>query len=449
MDRLPPGPRSKTLTTLAWIRDPLGFLHHCLRRYGDPFTLRYWTFGTVVVTTTPEGIQEIATAPPETFASNLAVAGGPLFGDYSIFLMDGARHRRERALLMPPWHGARLKAYGQVVREIALRHARAWQPGLAFRMYETTQAISREVIIRAIFGAQHPERVQVFTDALRTYVLAFSPWLAYFTASRRVFGGLGPWTRFTRARARLERLTSEEVAARRKEPGAREDVLSLLLAACDEGGHAMTEQEVNDEVRSLLFAGYETVAIALAWAFYWIHRQPAVSHRLQAELRPLGPAPQPDALAQLPYLSAICDEALRLNPPVPGFTRKLKHPFMLRGYEVPAGVNVAASILGAHRAPMRYPDPTHFRPERFLERTYTPFEYLPFGGGVRRCVGAAFAVYETKIALGSILAQHRLVLAEDEPVKLATRNFTHAPRGGLMMRYTGLVEVDTARQVGP
>jgi cytochrome P450 family 110 len=237
------------------------------------------------------------------------------------------------------------------------------------------------------------------------------------------------------------------MVARRQEPGPREDILSLLLAARYEDGRAMTEQEVNDEVRSLLFAGYETVAIALAWAFYWIHRQPAVSHRLQADLGPLGPTPRPDVLAQLSYLSAICDEVLRLNPPVPGFTRKLKHPFTLRSYDVPAGVNVAASILGAHRDSTRYPDPTHFRPERFLERTYTPFEYLPFGGGGRRCVGAAFAVYEMKIVLGSIVAQHRLVLTEDQPVKLATRNFTHAPRGGVTMRYTGLVDVDKAHQV--
>lgn len=184
---------------------------------------------------------------------------------------------------------------------------------------------------------------------------------------------------------------------------------------------------------TLLLAGHETVAIALAWAFYWLHRQPEVLQRLRAELRAMGHPPSPDALVQLPYLRAVCAEALRLYPVVGGITRRLRQPMTLRGYTVPAGIAVGAALPLIHLDPTRYPDPQRFHPERFLERTYSPYEYLPFGGGARRCVGAAFAVAEMKIVLGSLLAQYRFGLAEDTPVTPVPRTFTIGPKGGVRM----------------
>jgi cytochrome P450 family 110 len=172
-------------------------------------------------------------------------------------------------------------------------------------------------------------------------------------------------------------------------------------------------------------------------SFYWFHRQPDVALRLQAGLSALGRIPNPDDLVHLPYLSAVCDEALRLYPVVAAVTRRLREPLTLRGYPLPAGVAVRAAIALTHVDPALYPEPRRFRPERFLERTYTPFEYLPFGGGARRCVGAAFAVYEMKIVLGSILVQHQLRLAEDNPIQPRPRTFTIGPQGGVQMIYQG------------
>ena len=436
MSSLPPGPRSVTLQTIGFARDPFGALRKYARRYGDPFTLKLLT-GPIVLTATPEGIQELLTAPPQTFESNGAPFLAPLVGERSVLLLDGAAHKRERALLMPPFHGSRLKMFGQVIQDIALRRTAAWQPCQAFMMHAFTQAISLEVIIEAIFGVRHTERVQVFARIIPAYFQAFTSLLVYCPPLRRDFGGIGPWRRFKKIAGRVDQLLDEEITARRQEGGDGDDILSLLLAARYEDGSAMTDAELRDELRTLLLAGHETTAIALAWAFYWLHRQPDVAQCLQAELSALGRTPHPNDLVHLPYLSAVCDEALRLYPVVAAITRRLREPLTLRGYPLPAGVGVGAAIALIHGDPTLYSDPGRFRPERFLERKYTAFEYLPFGGGTRRCVGAAFAVYEMKIVLGSILAQHRFVLAEDGPVKPRPRTFTIGPRGGVQMIYQG------------
>ena len=439
MPNLPLGPRSATLQTIAFARDPVGTLHKYAHRYGDPFTLKLFT-GPIVLTGMPEGIQEIFTAPPQIFASNSVPFLAPLTGEHSVLMLDGAPHRRERALLMPPFHGARMKAYGALIQDIALRCAAAWQPGRPFMMQAFTQALSLEVIIKAVFGARHQEGVQRFSSTVPAYFRAFSPLLVYFPPLRRSFAGIGPWRRFTDVAARLEQLLSEEIAAHREDCTHRDDILSLLLAARYEDGNAMSHEALLDELKTLLLAGHETTAIALAWAFYWLHREPDVYDRLQAELRALGHPPDPDDLVQLPYLSAVCDEALRLYPVLGAITRRLRQPMTLCGHALPAGIAVGAAIALTHLDPRLYPDPRCFRPERFLARTYTPFEYLPFGGGARRCIGAAFAVYEMKIVLGSILAQNRLGLVDDKLLHPKPRTFTIGPPGGVRMIYHGPVE---------
>jgi cytochrome P450 family 110 len=439
MPNLPPGPRSAILQTLAFARDPFGTLQRYVDRYGDPFTLTLFS-GPTVLTGTPEGIQEILTAPPQTFTSNNRRFLAPLVGERSVLMLDGAPHRRERALLLPPFHGARLQAYGSLIQEIALRRAAAWRPGQPFVMQAFTQALSLEVIIRAVFGVQDEARVQQFARLIPAYFQAFTSWLVYVPPLRRPFGGLGSWSRFTTVAARFEQLLREEVAARRADGQDRDDILSLLLAARYDDGSAMSEEAVRDELKTLLLAGHETTAIALAWAFYWLHRQPDVSHRLHTELRALGCMPEPDALRQLPYLGAVCDEALRLYPVVGFIHRRLRQPLTLRGYVVPADLAVGAALSLIHSDPRLYPEPRRFRPERFLERTYTPFEYLPFGGAPRRCIGATFAVYEMKIVLGSLLARHRFRLAEDTPVTPVPRTFTLGPKGGVRMSYEGGVD---------
>ena len=445
MSSLPPGPRSALLQTFAVARDPFGSFQKYARRYGDPFTLTLCT-GPIVLTGTPEGIREILTAPPETFASNNTPFLAPLFGDRSVLLLDGVAHTRERAMLMPPFHGQRLQAYGRVIQEVTLRHAAAWTPGHIFRMQAFTQALALEVILTAIFGSHDHERVQALARIIPAYFQAFTTLLVYYPPLRRTFGGLGPWRRFTQIATRVEQLLVDAITSRRRGGEERDGILSLLLAAGADEGRALTDAEVRDEVITLLLAGHETVAIALAWAFYWLHRQPDVLPRLQAELRALGRPPSPDALVHLPYLRAVCAEALRLYPVVGAITRRLCKPMSLRGYTVPAGTAVGAALPLIHLDPTRYPEPLRFRPERFLERTNTAYEFLPFGGGARRCVGAAFAVAEMEIVLGSLIAQHRLGLAEDTPVPPVPRTFTIGPKGGVRMIYYGPAAGET---VGP
>ena len=449
MHTLPPGPRSTSLTATQWIRDPLGLLQRSARRYGEPFTLKFWGLGPTVVTSSPTGLQQIFTAPQNVFASNIGITAGPLLGENSLFMIDGTRHRRERALLGGPFHGSRMRAYGEAMQQIALQHAARWPHGGAFRMYDVLQRISLEIIIRTIFGVLQPAQVRRISEAIVDYVGAYTPILAFFPVTRREFNGHGPWSRFRQSMEQFERMMAEEIASRRSDGRAEgEDILSLLVAARDEQGVAMSDAELIDELKSVIFAGHETVAIALAWAFYWAHRLPDVSEQVRAELAGLAGQPHPSDLQQLPYLGAVCDEALRLNPSVSGVPRKLKHPLELQGWSLPEGVAVLPAILTAHLNETTYPDPLAFRPERFLDRHYSPFQYLPFGGGSRRCLGAAFAKYEMKIVLGSILAQHRLALADQQPVRMMTRTFTNAPKGGIPMIYRGPVDAGGQKSRG-
>jgi cytochrome P450 family 110 len=444
MSSLPPGPRWTVWQTIAFARDPFGTVLRYARRYGDPFTLKLPP-GPLVLTGTPEGIQEIFSAPPQTFASYSTPFLAPLVGEHSVLLLDGAAHKRGRSVLMPPFHGARLQTYGRLIQDLTLRCAAGWRPGKTLRMHAVMQALSMEITLTLVFGVRAPERVQVFEETVIAYFQAFTSLLVYSLPLRRNFGGFGPWSRFKAVAARLEQLLDEEISAQRQNCGDGETMLSLLLAARYDDAQAMTDAEVRDELKTLLIAGHETVAVALAWAFYWLQRQPDVAQRLQSELQTLSRPPHPDDLVRLPYLSAVCTEALRLYPVVAAISRQLRQPLTLRGYALPAGVAVGAAIPLAHCNPERYPEPLRFRPERFLEHTYTPFEYLPFGGGARRCIGAAFAVYELKIVLGSIVAQHRFELADGIPAIPVPRTFTLGPKGGVPLLYCGPTDGCAAR----
>jgi cytochrome P450 family 110 len=436
MSSLPPGPRWTMWQTIAFARDPFGTVLRYARRYGDPFTLKLPP-GPLVLTGSPEAIQEIFTAPPQMFASYSAPFLAPLVGEHSVLLSDGAAHRRGRSVIMPPFHGTHLQSYGRVIQDLTFKHAAAWQPGQTLRMHTVMQALTMQIILTVVFGVHAPEWMQVFEHTVIAYFQAFTSVLVYCLPLRRNFAGFGPWSRFKAVAIRLEQLLDEEIRAGRQNGGNGGTLLSLLLAARYDDGEPMTDAEVRDALKTLLIAGHETVAVALAWAFYWLHRQSEVMQRLQDELHTLGRPPHADDLVHLPYLSAVCSEALRLYPVVAAVSRRLRQPLQLGGYTVPVGVAVGAAIPLAHCHPERYPDPLRFRPERFLERTYTPFEYFPFGGGARHCVGAAFAVYELKIVLGSILAQHRFELADDHPVMPVPRTFTLGPKGGVPLIYCG------------
>jgi len=430
---LPPGPKFSVLQTFLYARDAYAYLTGLQRRYGDITTVPTLN-GTIVITGDPAHVQQIFSADPDTYAPFGTSSLEPLVGPNSVFMLMGARHRRERKLLVPPFHGARMRAYGETIRQAAHAAMAGWSAGQPFTMQASTQWISLEVIVRAVFGVQEAAQIEAVRVAILELVTASVPSLLFFPWLRRPWGGLGPYNRYARALARVEALIYAEIAARRARPDEpREDILTLLLAARDEDGHGMRDEELRDELLTLLFAGHETTGIALAWASYWLHRDPAALERLRAEVDALGDAPDPEQVVRLPFLDAVCNETLRLHPIVPDVLRLLARPLEVGGYRLTPPIGVDAAVALVHRREELYPEPDRFRPERFLERRFTPFEFLPFGGGHRRCVGAAFASYELKIVLATFLRHARLELAEPGEVRPLRRNIVIGPSTGVRM----------------
>jgi cytochrome P450 len=435
MRPLPPGPAS--IGFLEFIRSgfisPEPLLKRYASTYGDPFRLPT-KHGPLTVTGAPEAIRAIYTADPDTFGVWGARAAEPVFGTTSLVVATGAHHRRDRKLLTPSFNTSTMRAYAEAIAEAAGAAAARWAPGRPFSMLESTQAIALDIIVRVVFGVEGEARVQTTRAAVLDLLHALHPLIILFPSLRRDFGGVGPWARHKRALTALDALLSEQIHARRAATGeAQKDIVSLMLSARDDDGTAMSEAALIDQLRTLLFAGHETTAVALAWTLYLLHREPEALARVQEEIAGLGKDPDPDAFASLPYLEAACLEGLRMHPPVVDVGRVTRKPFDLMGYTIPAGEGILPSPLLLHAREDLYPEPERFRPSRFLERKFSPFEYIPFGGGARRCLGAAFALYEMKVVLGTLLGAHRLRLASPAPIEHVRRGITMGPRGGVPM----------------
>lgn len=428
---LPPGTRLAPLQSLLYMRDPYGYYERNRARFGDLFTIPTLN-GTLVVTLRPEGAREILTAPPDTFVTGFGVdALIPFVGRNSLFAISGERHRKERKLLSPPFHGRRLRGYQETAREATLREIATWTPGGRVELLAAMQRLTLDVVIQAVFGVHEEDHVAAFRTAVRNAVSEVNPLPIFFKFLQNEFGGIGPWARFRRHLALLDQLIYDQIETTRRGAGDGEDVLSGLLRAGYEDGSALDDECIRDHLLTLLVAGHETTATALTWALYEALHCPAAGQRLLDEVAALGPDPEPHALADSDYLDAFCREALRLHPIVPEFFRTVKQRFVFGGYEIPAGISVAASILALHRDPSLYPEPLAFRPERFLEARFAPHEFAAFGGGFRHCVGAAFALTEMKIALGTLLPRLALSLADPAPPRTVFRSVILAPEGGV------------------
>jgi cytochrome P450 len=428
---LPPGPRFAPLQTFRYMRDPYAYYEWACARWGDLFTFPAMN-GTLVVTCTPEGTAEILAGRESDFVVGFGVdAVQPIIGAGSLLLLSGERHQRERKVLSPAFHGARMRAYAPFVAESALRALDSWHTGQRINALEAMQSISLEVIIRTVFGIQAQERVTAVAEAIQRAVGEINPAPIFFKALQREFGGFGPWARFLRRMRILDGLIFAQIAESRRRDADADDVLHALLRLRYEDGSALDDQAVRDHLLTLLVAGHETTATTLAWALYEQARHPQIRDRLVGELEELGPDPDPAEVAKLPYLEAFCRETLRMHPVLAEFMRTVRDRFTLQGYEIPAGVTVATSILMLHRRPDLYPEPERFRPERFLERKFAPNEFATFGGGHRHCLGAAFAMNELKVVLGTLLPRVELSLAVDRPLRPVRRNATLAPEAGV------------------
>jgi cytochrome P450 len=350
----------------------------------------------------------------------------PLLGDRSVLLLDGAAHMRQRRLMLPPFHGERMKAYGETMREVAERHVAAWPRGTAFPAAPSMQAITLEIILRTVFGLEDEERIERIGAPLRRLLDATASQprlLALQITSSDNPRPRSPWGRFNKLVAAADRVIYAELHDRRAQPegASHDDILSMLLEARDEEGRPLTDRELRDELMTLLLAGHETTATALSWTLERLVRHPAVLERLLVEGGEVGAAP---------YLDATIKESLRLRPVVTAVGRHLTAPLEVGGHLLPAGVSINPSIYLLHRRPDLYPEPEAFRPERFLDNPPGTYEWIPFGGGVRRCLGASFALYEMKIVLQVILARASLVPQHGPDERIVRRAITFAPNRG-------------------
>jgi len=444
--KLPNGPQTHPwVQTYQWLTNPLEYMETCAKRYGDTFTLRIGpVFTPQVFFSNPQAIQQIFTTDPKQLDSGEpAGIKSPLLGRQSLLALEGKPHQRQRKLLTPPLHGERMLAYGQLTREITEQVISKWQVGESFSVLPSMQEISLEVILKAVFGLVDGPRYEKLKKVLLKILNPKQPFVTammiVFPSFQRDLGSWSPWGRFLRLREQMDELIYAEIQERKEQADpSRTDILSLMMAARDEDGQSMTDVELRDELITLLVAGHETTATSLAWALYWIYHLPQVREKLLQEIDSLGKDPDPNAILRLPYLSAVCSETLRLYPvAMLALNRLVKSPLEIMGYQLNTGTLVIPCIYLTHHREDLYPQSKQFKPERFLERQFLPSEYLPFGGGNRRCIGMAFALFEMKVVLATVLSHWQMELADSKPVQPARKGALLGPGGGVQMIVTG------------
>lgn len=435
---LPPGPATPPFRQLLqWLKDPLDYMERHHQAFGDLF-LGYFLGRPAIMVSGAQGMQEMMTHPQIAAPGELNELARPLLGSNSLTLLSEPEHQARRKLLMPPFHGERLWSYGQLIREITQGEMTRWTPGKAFEVRIAMQEITLRVILKAVFGLRDGVRLETLKKSLverfEMTAKGFGSSFIFLPFLRQDWGPWSPWGRIMQKQRDCDALIYAEIAERRANPDPeRIDILNLLLSAVDEAGEGLTDVELRDELMTLLFAGHETTATSLTWALYLIHQHPAVYETLMAELESADPDPL--ALYKLPYLTAVCNETLRLyGPAMLTFGRQTEAPVSLLGQEIPAGTALAGSIYLTHRDPDLYPEPERFRPERFLERNFSPYEFIPFGGGSRRCIGMALAQLEMKLILATILLgvklEHR---SPSAPLKPQRRGALLAMESGFTM----------------
>jgi cytochrome P450 len=438
---LPPGPKTpRWWQSLRYSLAPYATVEGATRDWGERYTVHaFGQSGKMVIFTDPDAIKDIFTGDGDDLRSGEATGPvlGPILGWNSILILDGERHHRERRLMSPPFHGERMHVYGRLMRDIAERTIDAWPIGRPFPIHREMQSITLDVILRAIFGVDDAATFIRVRDRVERFVRQANGPSAPFIALHPFQIDLGPWTpwgRFVRNREAIREVLLQEIARRRSEGTAgRTDILSLLVDARDEQGTAMTDAELLDEMFTLLMAGHETTATSLAWVFWHLLRHPDVLATLRAELAHIvgGGRVEPHHLPKLEYLDAVTKEGARLTPVVTNVARRLHAPARIGGLDLPPGVSVSASIYGAHHRPDLWPEPERFRPERFLGTRPAPNTFFPFGGGVRRCLGAAFATFELKIVLAEVVQRVDLAIAPGYRMRPILRAITIAPSRGM------------------
>jgi cytochrome P450 family 135 len=449
VDTLPPGPSEPHLVqTLRWLTRPIAFLESCRRRYGDNFKVQFTSFQRpTVMLSDPEAIRALYSERSHGLPPGRTVALLPVMGASSVLLLEGSEHMQRRKAMLPPFHGERMRSYESIVREAAEREIESWPRGEVFALHPRMQAITMEVILRAVFGVSDAERGRSLRELLPQLLgQSASTGLQLRVLLSNRFGRGDPLEDLRALTRQIDDLLLSEIAGRRLDAdlAEREDILSLLMSVRMDDGSAMSDRELRDQLVTLLLAGHETTATALAWTFDLLLRHPATLARLTAEVQEGGEdADQAgDGAGQAgEYMRAVIAESLRLRPVVPLAGRRLAVDLDAGDLHLPAGTDVTPVMWLTHTRADLYPEPYAFRPERFLENPPSTYGWIPYGGGVRRCLGASFAEFEMRVVLETILRRCVLEGAAPRAERIARRNVTFSPRNGTRVRVRALTPV--------
>jgi len=422
---LPPEPKGSSLSqTLRWAFRPLPFMEDCRRRHGDAFSVRFLGFERpMVMISDPAAVKALYTERAHGLPPGRNIILEPIMGSHSVLLLEGSEHLARRKLMLPAFHGERMRSYQPVVEEIVGAEIDSWPLGREFPVHARMQAVTLEVILRVVFGVSEGQRLERLRGMLAEVLQeTASPRAQLVGLATRRFGGRGPWARFEDQLRAVDELLYAEIAEHRRRPDLeqRDDILSMLMVARFEDGGGMDDTDLRDQLMTLLLAGHETTATALAWTFDLVLRHPRVHARLREEL----------AAGEEDYLRATITESLRLRPVIPLAGRRLGTELAADGYTLPPGTDVTPAIWLTHTRADVYPEPFAFRPERFLGEGPDTYAWIPFGGGVRRCLGASFAEFEMRIVLREVLTRCGLRKASPAPEKTGRRNITLSPRDG-------------------
>ncbi|BAQ66208.1 cytochrome P450 [Geminocystis sp. NIES-3709] len=442
MSQINPLTTSVIQQKIKWILDPVGYLKNAYNQHPDIFTATVSGLGSgsLVFVTHPQAIQQILTNDRQQFFANGQLNNilTPVVGFSSLLSLDGENHKRERKLLMPSFHGERMQIYSNLITEITENIFNQLKPGEVFIARELMQEISLQVIVKIVFGLSEGDRFEKMKELIKAILDRFNNPInisfLFYDWLKKDFGAWSPWGGFIRTRMQLDELIHSEINLRRQENNTnRTDILSTLLTAVDEEGKGMSDQELRDELMLMLFAGHETTAIAMTWTLYWLHRQPDIKTKLLTELSENHDR-RGETIFKLPYLTAVCNETLRIHPvAMLTFPRQVMRDTELLDQKIPKDTVLLGCIYLTHHREDLYPEADKFIPERFLNRQYSPYEFMPFGGGVRRCLGEVLALYEMKLSIAHIITKYDLKLAENKTLKPKRRGVVLSPEGGVKM----------------
>ncbi|GFZ92535.1 cytochrome P450 [Okeania sp. KiyG1] len=445
MMKLPDSPKNPhLLQKIQYFTDPISYLESNQEQYGDIFNAPILDNSKrQLLVSHPEGLKQLFTKDGQKFYAETVEFLRFIVGDESIFCLEGNSHKRARKLLMPLFHQEGISVYGQTICNRTEQVFSRLTPGTNFSAYRVAQEISTAIMSSIILGIYEEKRVQQLTQLMIEFWNSVSsPLIAsvlYFPSLRKDLGAWSPWGYFRHLMEQIDQFLYTEIRDRRVQyDPARTNILDSLMSAEDEEGQRLNDQQLRDELISIII-GHPGVVSTISWALYWIHQHPEVGEKLLKELDTLDECPEAMTIFNLPYLTAVCQETLRIYPPaILTVPRVVKEPVELMGYELEPGTKVCACIYLTHHREYLYPESKKFQPERFLEKQYTPYEFLPFGGSSRRCIGDTLALFDIKLVLATILDNYQLALVNNQSVKPHLQGFgTLVPSSGVKMVFKG------------